>query len=67
MLVQASTQPVLKLYAVPLLLVTGTYLLSTYANYRVKGRPVVVIAALDGLRIFVAIVIVGAVLDHSFI
>lgn len=67
LLVQASSQSVTRLFSIPLLLVSGTYLFSTYANYRVKGRPVIVIALIDALRVYIGIVIAGALLGHALI
>lgn len=67
LLVSWTSVPVANVGVIALLLVTATYLFSTYANYRVKWTPVLVIAAIDALRIIVAIVLVGVILGHQLI
>ncbi len=52
---------------VPILLVSATYLFSTYANYRVKGKAVVIVAVLDAVRIAVAMVFVGLILGRNLV
>ncbi len=67
LLVLWTTMPAAKVSTVALLLVTGTYLFSTYANYRVAGKPVFIIALIDGLRIFVGVVIAAMILGRPLI
>ena len=62
-----TNQPIFVLIAIPLLLVTATYLFSTYANYRVNGKAVVVIAVLDALRLIIAMILVGSILGRALI
>ncbi|MCE9647345.1 MAG: hypothetical protein K8S20_15215 [Chloroflexi bacterium] len=65
--VQWTQHSILVLIALPLLFVTATYLFSTYANYRVNGRAVLVIALLDALRLIVAMILVGLILGRALI
>ena len=67
LLVYWTTGTAAQIVAIPLLLVSTTYLLSTYANYRVRGGPVVVIAALDAVRMIVATVIVALVFGRPLV
>jgi hypothetical protein len=67
LLVLWSNVPIVYLSLIPLLLVTGTYLFSTYATYNVEARPVVWIAVIDGARIEVALAIVGLVLGKGLV
>jgi hypothetical protein len=62
-----TNQTILVLTALPLLFITATYLFSTYANYRVNGRAVIVIALLDAIRLIVAIILVGLILGRALI
>jgi len=62
-----TNQPILVLIVIPLLLVTATYLFSTYANYRVNGRAVIIIAVLDALRLIIAMILVGLILGRALI
>ena len=62
-----TNQPILVLIVIPLLLVTATYLFSTYANYRVNGRAVIIIAVLDALRLIIAMILVGLILSRALI
>lgn len=67
LVVQWTQQPILVLIAIPLLFVTATYLFSTYANYRVNGKAVLVIAMLDAVRLIVAMILVGLILGRALI
>ena len=62
-----TNQPILALIALPLLFITATYLFSTYANYRVNGRAVLIIALLDALRLIVAMVLVGLIMGRALV
>jgi len=62
-----TNQPILVLIVIPLLLVTATYLFSTYANYRVNGRAVIIIAVLDAVRLIIAMILVGLILGRALI
>ena len=62
-----TNQPILVLIVIPLLLVTATYLFSTYANYRVNGRAVIIIAVLDAIRLMIAMILVGLILGRALI
>ena len=62
-----TNQTILVLTALPLLFITATYLLSTYANYRVNGRAVIVIALLDAIRLVIALVLVGLIMGRALI
>ena len=67
LLVLWTNQTILILTAIPLLFVTATYLFSTFANYRVSGRAVVVVAIFDAIRMVGAIVLVGLILGRALI
>jgi hypothetical protein len=67
LLVFWTSQAIVVLAAVPLLLVTATYFFSTYANYRVKAKPVLVVALLDGLRLIGALILVGLILGRPLV
>jgi len=56
---------ILTLLAIPLLLVCASYA-STYADYKVAGRPILVLTLIDGVRIAGALIIVGIILGHHF-
>jgi hypothetical protein len=62
LLLKLSSAPVWQLVAIPLLLVSGTYFFSTWANYRVAIGPVAAVAALDGVRMAAALFLAAAVL-----
>jgi len=62
-----TNQPIFVLIALPLLFVTATYLFSTYANYRVNGRAVIIIAVLDAIRLMIAMILVGLILGRALI
>lgn len=64
LLVRWTKVSVLTLLAIPLLLVCASYA-STYADYKVAGRPVVILTLIDGVRIGGALLIVGLILGHS--
>jgi hypothetical protein len=64
LLVTWSQQVISHLVVIPLLLVSCTYLFSTYATFRVKIRPVIAIAVIDAIRLIIALVIVGWVLGR---
>ncbi|HUC88157.1 MAG TPA: hypothetical protein VMR95_03340 [Candidatus Binatia bacterium] len=66
LLVRWTNVALLPLLAIPVLLVCASYL-STYADYRVSGRPVLVLTVIDSLRIGVALVIVGLTIGHTII
>ena len=62
-----TNQPIFVLIALPLLFITATYLFSTYANYRVNGRAVIIIALLDAVRLIIAMILVGLILGRALI
>jgi hypothetical protein len=66
LLVRWTNVAVLTLLAIPLLLLCASYL-STYADYKVAGRPVVVLTLIDAIRMSGALIIVGLILGHSLV
>ena len=64
LLLCVTTAPVWMLVPIPLLLVSATYLFSTYANYKVPGKPVVVIAAIDAVRLTAPLFIGALILQR---
>lgn len=65
LLVTLSQKTISQLVIIPFLLVACTYLFSTYATFRVKSRPVIVIAAIDTARLVIALVLVGWILGRE--
>ena len=65
LLVIWSQKAICYLSIIPLLLVSFTYLFSTYATFRVKSRPVIAIAAIDSVRLIIAMVLVGLILGRE--
>ncbi|PSL49462.1 hypothetical protein CLV51_101795 [Chitinophaga niastensis] len=65
LLIYWSSQPVIYLSIIPVLLVTGTYFFSTYATYNVKARPVGWIALMDGARLVIASIVSGLLLGRA--
>jgi hypothetical protein len=66
LLVRWTRVSLLTLLAIPILLVCASYM-STYADYRVKGRPVIVLTLVDSIRIAGALLIVGLILGRSIV
>ena len=66
LLVRWTHQSLLVLLAIPLLLVCASYL-STYADYKVSAKPVIVLTIIDCLRVGVGLVIVGLVFGRALI
>jgi hypothetical protein len=64
LLVTWSQKPIFHLVLIPLLLISCTYLFSTYSTFRVKSKPVIAIAAIDAVRLSVALVLVGLMLGR---
>ena len=60
-----SQKTISQLVIIPFLLVACTYLFSTYATFRVKSRPVIAIAAIDTVRLIIALVLVGWILGRE--
>jgi hypothetical protein len=67
LLVTGSQKVISHLVLIPLLLVSCTYLFSTYSTFRVKSRPVIAIAIIDALRLIVALVFVGLILGREIL
>ncbi|NLR77983.1 hypothetical protein [Chitinophaga eiseniae] len=67
LLVKWTVQPVIVLTAIPLLLISCTYLLQTYSTYKVEWRPVCRIALIDSCRIIVAVIIAGLIFSREII
>ena len=67
LLVTYSQLAISHLVAIPLLLVSCTYLFSTYSTFRVKGRPVITIAIIDAVRLIIALVFVGLMLGRDIL
>lgn len=65
LLVEWSPKAISHLVIIPLLFVCCTYLFSTYATFRVKSRPVIAIAAIDAVRLIIALVFVGWILGRE--
>jgi hypothetical protein len=65
LLVTCSQKAICYLAIIPLLLVSCTYLFSTYATFRVKSRPVIAIAIIDAVRLIIALVFVGLILGRE--
>jgi hypothetical protein len=66
LLVRWTNVSLLTLLAIPLLLVCASYA-STYADYKVAGRPVALLTIVDGVRMGVALIIVGTVLGRAIV
>ena len=66
LLVEWTSRSAAQIVAIPLLLVSATYLLSTYANYRVEGRAVSVVAIIDAIRVIGGVAIVSVILGRAF-
>ncbi len=62
LLVSWTTVSLVQLSIIPLLLISATYLLLTYANYKVAFKPVLVLTVIDAARVLVALYIVGLIL-----
>lgn len=67
LLVKWTTLPVAILTAIPLLLLSCTYLLQIYSTYRVNWKPVCRIALIDSGRIIVYVVIAWLVFSREII
>jgi hypothetical protein len=65
LLITYSQKAISHLVLIPLLLVSCTYLFSTYSTFRVKGRPVIAIAVIDAVRLIIALVFVGLILGRQ--
>jgi hypothetical protein len=65
LLVTYSNKAIFHLVPIPLLLVSCTYLFSTYSTFRVKSRPVIAIAVIDAVRLIIALVLVGWILGRE--
>jgi hypothetical protein len=66
LLVRWTKVGVLSLLAIPILFVWASYT-STYADYKVKGAPVIILTIIDSLRLGLALIIVGLILGHRFV
>jgi|GEM_PF-6941346 len=67
LLVIWSQKAICYLAIIPLLLVSCTYLFSTYATFRVKSRPVIAIAVIDAVRLIIALLFVGLILGREIV
>jgi len=66
LLVRWTNIAVLTLLTIPLLLLCASYL-STYSDYKVSGRPVVILTLIDSIRMSGALIIAGLILGHSLV
>jgi len=66
LLVRWTNVSLLALLAIPLLLLCASYT-STYADYKVAGRPILILTLIDGVRIAGALIIAGLILGHSLV
>lgn len=66
LLVRWTNVAVLTLLTIPLLLLCASYL-STYADYKVSGHPVVLLTLIDCIRMSGGLIIVGLILGHSLV
>jgi hypothetical protein len=64
LLVRWTNVALLPLLAIPILLVCASYM-STYADYKVTGKPVIVLTIIDSVRLAGALLIVGLIMGHS--
>ncbi len=66
LLVRWTRVALLTLLSIPILLVCASYM-STYADYKVKGRPVIILTVIDSIRLAGALVIIVLILGRSIV
>ena len=66
LLVRWTNAALITLLAVPILLVCASYM-STYADYKVSGRPVIGLTIIDSVRVAGALLVVGLILGRSIV
>ena len=67
LLVTYSQKAISQLMLIPLLLVSCTYLFSTYSTFRVNSRPVIAITVIDAVRLIIALILVGLILGRNIL